>query len=41
MSRSLRMFAAVAVFPCLAAAAFAGAPTKKPSQGPVSSITTR
>jgi hypothetical protein len=33
------MFAAVAVFPCLAAAAFAGAPTKKPTQGPVSSIT--
>ena len=39
MSRSLRMFAAVVVFPCLAAAALAGAPTRKPSQGPVSSIT--
>jgi hypothetical protein len=33
------MFASVVVFPCLAAAALAGAPTKKPSQGPVSSIT--
>ena len=38
MGRSLRLFAAAAVFPCLAAASFAGAPTKKPSQGPVSSI---
>jgi len=39
MGRSLRMFAAAALFPCLASAAVAGAPTKKPSQGPVSSIT--
>jgi hypothetical protein len=33
------MFAAVVMFPCLAATALAGAPTKKSSQGPVSSIT--
>ncbi len=39
MRRSLRMFATVSVFPCLAATALAGAPTKKPSNGPVSSIT--
>ena len=39
MGRSLRFFAAAAVFPCLAAASLAGAPTKKPSQGPVSTIT--
>src|SRR6516165_6884129 len=39
MSRRVRMFAAFVVFPCLAAAALAGAPTKKASQGPVSSIT--
>jgi hypothetical protein len=37
--RSLRLFAAAAVFPCLAAASVAGAPTKKTPQGPVSSIT--
>jgi hypothetical protein len=39
MGRSLRIIAAAVVFPCLAAAALAGAPTKKPSQGPVSKIT--
>ena len=38
MSRSLRLLAAAAVFACLAAVSF-GAPTKKPSQGPVSKIT--
>jgi hypothetical protein len=39
MGRSLRIFAAAVVVPCLAGAAVAGAPTKKPSQGPVSKIT--
>ena len=39
MGRSLRMIAAAVAFPCLTAAAFAGAPTKKPTQGPVSKIT--
>ncbi len=39
MGRSLRILAAAIVFPCLAAAAHAGAPTKKAPTGPVSKIT--
>jgi hypothetical protein len=38
MGRSLRILAAAAVVPCLAAAALAGEPTKKTPQGPVSAI---
>ena len=39
MGRSLRILAAGAVIPWLAAAALAGGPTKKTPQGPVSEIT--